>query len=496
MRHGTRGEGSAGMKGLWNTRPASAVPLCILAMLMASCTGDRPTFPAQDAPGVRAESMPGIAVAAALPPSGQGRVDTGSAHPAAVLQPDGFHFGEYVQHVRVEVRDDGNTHFPVIYDSIVSGDFNGDGRADIVALVSSMSVLDVYLQRGDGSFGAPVVYRYADSDVLSPGLEILVGDFNGDGVDDVAFHLIRTGTMLGSVGLLLSRRGNPPRLHVGYPELYEGVISSGYWTALDADGDGLLDLVLGRAHAGAPSGAYVQVLHGDGTGNFARPAWMQVASDGFAGKVLATDMDNDGRPDLVVEVLEEHPERRKGRIVALHGRPGGGLSATPRELFGFLAWLDTPEFGDIDGNGWKDAVFGDLIYLQVEKERFEGPYVLAMGSGYPYTPLLADVDGDGRTDLVNHQFRGYFTTPFLSVYLQRNDTLEEAFRIPDPAWNHAFRVSQGFHPYATGDFNNDGCQDIAIAVGYDGLALLPGYECLDRLRPPFMSTPLPPSRMP
>lgn len=463
-------------------------------MLVVSCTGDRTAAPSQDSARSGAESVPATA-AAAVPLRGGDQADTGASHSAAASQPGGFHFGEYVQHVRMHFHEGANSLVHVMYDSIVSGDFNGDGRSDIVVMVSSMSVLDVYLQRGDGSFGDPIIYRYVDRD-RSTGREILVGDFNGDGVDDVVFHLKGADTMLGSVGLLLSRRGHPPRLHVGYPELYEGVIDSGSWTALDADGDGHLDLVLGRAHPENPPEAHVQVLHGDGTGNFARPAWVQVAPAGFAQKVLAKDMDNDGVRDLVVEVLEYHPDRRKGRVVVVHGLPAGGLSATPRELFEFLPVWETPDFGDIDGNGWKDAVFGDVIYLQVEKEVFEGPYMLGMGMGSPYTPLLADVDGDGRTDLVNHQFRGFFTTPFLAVYLQRNGALDETFRIPDPLWDHVFTVSDGRRPYATGDFNNDGCQDIAIAAYHYGLALLPGYECVDKPQPPAMSTPLPPSRMP
>lgn len=484
------------MKGFRRERVAAAAMAWVLAMAVASCMPASVDVPAQEGPRVREAAAPAIPVAAVAPLHGSSQGSAGAMPPAAALQSDGFHFGDYIQHVRVEIRDEGNTQFPVIYESLASGDFNGDGRADIVALVSSMSVLDVYLQRGDGTFGEPITYRYVEHDSISPGDEILVGDFNGDGVDDVAFHLRGGETMLGSVGLLLSRPGNRPRLHVGYPELYEGSVENPFWAALDADGDGHLDLVLNRQHPDDPARAYLQVLHGDGAGNFVRPSWLRIAPSGWTGKILATDMDNDGTADLVVELLEPHPTQRKGRMVVVHSLPGGGLSSTPRELFEFVPSWDVPDFGDIDGNGWKDGVFGDLIYLQVAKEVFEGPYVLSMANGYPYTPLLADVDGDGRTDLINHQFGAYFTIPYLSVYLQRNGMLEETFRIQDPPWNHAFRVAESRHPYVAADFNTDGCVDVAIAVGYDGMAVLPAYDCIGQLQPPVMSRPLPPSRMP
>ena len=211
------------------------------------------------------------------------------------------------------------------------------------------------------------------------------------------------------------------------------------WGTLTGPGAGLIR---------EPPEAHVQ-YSGDGTGT--SPVPLGAVRAGFAQKVLAKDMDNDGVRDLVVEVLEYHPDRRKGRVVVVHGLPAGGLSATPRELFEFLPVWETPDFGDIDGNGWKDAVFGDVIYLQVEKEVFEGPYMLGMGMGSPYTPLLADVDGDGRTDLVNHQFRGFFTTPFLAVYLHESarSTKRSHSRIPMGPRFHGFVTAAVRMPPAT-----------------------------------------------
>src|SRR5438093_13562118 len=72
--------------------------------------------------------------------------------------------------------------------SIVSGDFNGDGKIDIAAITSdtsSFSSFYVLLGNGDGTFQSPV----STFPEIGPGrfLEGLgAGDFNGEGQPDLA----------------------------------------------------------------------------------------------------------------------------------------------------------------------------------------------------------------------------------------------------------------------------------------------------------------------
>ncbi len=471
---------------------------CMLAVGLASCARNDPEVVVQASRQMPGMASPETAMATRHVHVGDAGVLAESV-PASPSQPTGFHFGEYIQYLRTIPH--GNDYMYADYKSIVTGDFNGDGRADIVVLVGSQSVLDVYLQRANGTFGEPIIYRYEESDNISPGSQIVVGDFNGDGIDDVAFHQTSSMYMLGRVGLLLSRPGQTPKLHVGSPDLYEGVIEPGMWTVLDVDGDGFQDLVLGRGPPDETTGSYVQILHGDGAGNFLRRSWRKIASFGRSMQLLTHDIDVDGILDLVVEISEEiNLDHDKGRIMVLHGLPDGGVSTTPRELHRMEVPIRHGRgdivFGDIDGNGWKDTVFGRYIYLQVAKGKFEGPYSLSMARGYPETPLLGDFDGDGKTDLINHQFENFNTIPYLAVYLQRNGTLVETFRIQDPQYDHGFPVSYGLHPYAAADFNGDGCLDVAIALNSDGLAVLPGRNCTRTRVSPPMSKPLPPTRLP
>jgi hypothetical protein len=65
--------------------------------------------------------------------------------------------------------------------SVTVGDFNGDGKLDLVVSNDASSAVSVLLGNGDGSFQPPATYAAG----TSPD-SIAVGDFNGDGKPDMA----------------------------------------------------------------------------------------------------------------------------------------------------------------------------------------------------------------------------------------------------------------------------------------------------------------------
>src|SRR5712692_9857149 len=65
--------------------------------------------------------------------------------------------------------------------SVVVGDFNGDGVQDLAVVNINSASVSVLLGNGDGSFQGARNFG-----VGSGPLSVAVGDFNGDGVQDLA----------------------------------------------------------------------------------------------------------------------------------------------------------------------------------------------------------------------------------------------------------------------------------------------------------------------
>ena len=76
--------------------------------------------------------------------------------------------------------DASDNSLPAVPASLMTGDFNGDGKLD-VAVADQASGVYVFLGNGDGTFQNPVI-----SNIDNLTLAGAVGDFNGDGKLDLS----------------------------------------------------------------------------------------------------------------------------------------------------------------------------------------------------------------------------------------------------------------------------------------------------------------------
>ena len=376
---------------------------------------------------------------------------------------------------------------------LVTGDFNGDGQADLLALNVPSGAASVLRGDGRGGFGAPEPVNLGQTTQTAP-RSLAVADFNNDRRDDLAVVHESTGALLVLLsetagGFSAPRAVNPDgrHLHVtagnfnGDNRLDLLVLNSGSdsLAVLPGNGDGSFGAAITTNTAGFQRTAVVGDFNHDRHDDVVVLASSQTAlflSDG-AGRfgaarnigsslsfISATtaDFDRDGKLDLVAA----RSESSTGVVLLLRG-DGTGAFAAPRS---FNAG-DTPDrivAGDFNNDGLPDAAFNDdrlhnlVVLLGVAAGGFDAPVYLSAGT--PYGGLAAaDFNRDGNLDLAAPVINGasrilpaqislLFSTG--SDFIAARDTL----------------LPQSLTTLAAGDFNGDGRQDVAVDEG-DRIAL-------------------------
>jgi hypothetical protein len=198
--------------------------------------------------------------------------------------------------------------------AVAVGDFNGDGFPDIAALLAPQpptpcttpGTVTILINNGDGSFtSSPVTLQVG----LQPSA-ITVGDFNGDGKQDIAVlngnhcQFVQNGTVnvfLGNGDGTFTPAASPSSTGSGY---FPIAIAAG-----DFNGDGRLDLAVVNSFGqnslgqGLSTGS-IAVMLGNGDGTFSSAAFaMGTGTNPNAGQLVIGDFDGDGNLDLAVSTL-------------------------------------------------------------------------------------------------------------------------------------------------------------------------------------------------
>jgi len=143
---------------------------------------------------------------------------------------------------------------------IVSGDLDGDGKADLVVADGSTSV-NVALGRGDGTFGTASTIKLSDDlEDQAPG--IAIADLNADGVLDLAISIYnQIYDDAGRVAVLIGQGDGSSAQPVSYPATENAT----RLTATDLNNDGVLDPAVAIHFFNTGKGLAVLLGNGDGT---------------------------------------------------------------------------------------------------------------------------------------------------------------------------------------------------------------------------------------
>ncbi|WP_242166109.1 VCBS repeat-containing protein [Lysobacter sp. M15] len=193
-------------------------------------------------------------------------------------------------------------HFDLDADSaagIAGGDANADGAMDLFVVHGGPNAVSVLLGDGEGGFSDPHRYEIA---LQSQGARaVTVADLTGDGHLDIATANVPyfclpgdpdcTPPDLGSISILPGdgRGGFGGQIQI------EGVARDpSSIAAADATGDGIADLIVPHFDFGDPG---LRLLAGDGAGGFGAP--VHLTTDFGPVAVAAVDVTGDKHPDLV-----------------------------------------------------------------------------------------------------------------------------------------------------------------------------------------------------
>jgi hypothetical protein len=394
--------------------------------------------------GVR---MAGI-VTADVNEDGRGDVlfalDTGEVRPW-VLQPNGF-FG-------------GTAPFTTSADltSIATGDFDRDGRPDIVTTHAGSDTANVNMNTHDQgllatSFAAPTAIAVPASPT-----SVITTDFNRDGRPD--FVTASAGT--GEAGVFLRTAGGSfatgPRRVVADPG--SGATLRAV-RGTDLDRDGKMDLVaLTSSTLGNPFGVTgtVHTLRQTSGATLQAPVTAFGTSSTGASSLAVADVDRDGRPDALVGSQDgdvdvaRNTSPRSAPAALSFTQPAG----SPFEADGSPGY-NRPTTADFDQDGDQDIVSGrqgattaTILDNDGDGQRFTArPPVTDLGFG---RPLTADFNQDGRPD--------FLIDATLRLALQQPDG---SFAVKDLRPSFGGGSSNG--NAELGDFNGDGRIDIAVIV--------------------------------
>ncbi len=215
---------------------------------------------------------------------------------------------------------------------VAAGDFDGDGRPDIVLSADQGGGPNVRIFSLQGS--NPVLtasfWGIADPNFRG-GARIAAGDINGDGVDDLVVAAGFTGGPRVAIydgRTVLS--GNPERL-VGDFYAFEPNLNNGSYVAVgDFDGDGFADVAFGAGPGGGPrvrvAGGRTLIQQGATTALDAPLANFFAGDSATTGgvRVTASDVDGDGVSDLVAAAGQNTQSQvwvYGGRSIAGGGSP-------------------------------------------------------------------------------------------------------------------------------------------------------------------------------
>jgi len=304
---------------------------------------------------------------------------------------------------------------------IAYGDFNEDGKTDVVVTNAGSSTLTLFLGNGNGTLGSPISIAVGANPI-----SVVAADFNGDGHQDLAVSLGNSqtiqilfgagnttflapisiailGTVHFTIGQLMVADFNldhKPDLGIatdfgvavfvnnGNGAFNEATVvdpnaSIADFDVKDVNGDGKPDLVGVESgtdvNGDSVGNVFLALGNGDGTFQAVTPI---TQFTGTPAGIAVGDLNNDGLPDIVVS--------NSGGVIGGGGGGTGGPICTPRICLPLDGGTGSPTIN----------VPGEIFMLIQQPNGVFSRAASLTNDRSPGAVILADLNGDHNLDIV------------------------------------------------------------------------------------------------
>jgi len=329
------------------------------------------------------------------------------------------------------------------YTSVAIAEIDGDTKPDVlVSGTEGDGVVDVLHGNGDGTF----TYSMATDRIVvgSNPTGVAIADFNGDGKLD--FLVANTGDNTvsvfsgnGSGGSTRISPTPPIATTLGYP--FSSV------AVADFNGDGKMDLAVTYGTG------QLSILLGDGHGAFTPTPASPITVNGSTNIAVTGDFNGDHKADLALLLPG-------GDLYVLLGNGDGTFNAPIVTSAPSATFWNTLAVGDLNGDGKADLALGDFVHNTVTPliSAGTGTFTVDAPITVGTTPAdveIADLNGDNKADIVVTN-----ATDNTMTVLLNNGGGPVTFT---PAPGSPIPVGMAPYQVVIADLNGDGKKDLVVA---------------------------------